>query len=130
MVQMVGVLVLALGCRAMFDSIDDGDHVDNGVMVAGYVVMRVAMVAQWAARRAPGPGPPRGACLTYAVTILVAQVGWIVLLVAQTVASAAMFAWAACCSLIELAGPVGRRAPQGRHAVARRTTSPSATACW
>src|SRR4051794_23107504 len=30
MVQMVGVLILALGLPQMFDSLHDGDHVDNG----------------------------------------------------------------------------------------------------
>ena len=60
MVQMVGVLVLALGLPPMFDSIDARRPVDNGVMVAGYVVMRVAMVAQWArAARAGPPAPER-----------------------------------------------------------------------
>ena len=64
MVQMVGVLILALGLPALFDSIDEGEHVDNGVIVAGYVVMRLAMVSQWlrAARQAP---ERRRGCLTY-----------------------------------------------------------------
>jgi len=44
---MVGVLILALGIADMFASVDEGATVDNAVMVAGYVVMRVAMVAQW-----------------------------------------------------------------------------------
>jgi low temperature requirement protein LtrA len=47
MVQMVGVLILALGLPEMFDSLVDGEHVDNGVMVLGYVVMRVPMLLQW-----------------------------------------------------------------------------------
>ena len=55
MVQMVGVLILALGLPAMFESLDEGEHVDNGVMVLGYVVMRVPMVLQWwrASRQSP-----------------------------------------------------------------------------
>ena len=47
MVQMVGVLILAIGLPPMFESIDKGEHLNNGVMVLGYVVMRVAMVFQW-----------------------------------------------------------------------------------
>ena len=47
MVQMVGVLILALGLPQMFESLHEGDHVDNGVMVLGYVVMRVPMIFQW-----------------------------------------------------------------------------------
>ena len=63
MVQMVGVIILALGLPPMFASIDHGPTLDNSVMVLGYVVMRVAMVAQWlrAARQSP---ERRRACLT------------------------------------------------------------------
>jgi low temperature requirement protein LtrA len=104
LIQMVGVLVLALGVADVFASIDEGDHVDNGVMVAGYVVMRVAMVAQWtrAARQDPAR---RRVCLTYVLTITVAQAGWIALAVAQT-SVGAMFAWVGLLLLIELGGPL------------------------
>ena len=103
MVQMVGVIVLALGLPDMFESVDEGDTVDNGVMVAGYVVMRVAMVFQWlrAARQDPAR---RSACLTYATAVSVAQVGWIVLLLADT-SVAETFAWAGLLTLVEFAGP-------------------------
>ena len=60
MVQMLGVIVLALGLEQAFASIDEGDVLDNGVMVAGYVVMRVPMVFLWAARGAPRPGAAAG----------------------------------------------------------------------
>jgi low temperature requirement protein LtrA len=103
MLQMVGVIVLALGLPDMFASIDEGDTVDNGVMVAGYVVMRVAMVFQWA-RAARQDPPRRAACMTYIKTILVAQVGWVALLVADTTV-AATFAFAALLILVEFAGP-------------------------
>ena len=58
MVQMVGVCIAALGLPALFHSIDEGGHVDNRVLVIGYVVMRLAMVSQWlrAARQSP-PAP-------------------------------------------------------------------------
>ena len=42
---MIGVLVLALGLPPMFESIDQGVEVDNGVMVLGYVIMRVGLIA-------------------------------------------------------------------------------------
>jgi low temperature requirement protein LtrA len=45
MVQMLGVLILALGIGPMFASLDHGEHVDNSVIVLGHVVMRVAMVS-------------------------------------------------------------------------------------
>ena len=47
MVQMVGVIVLSLGLPQMFASIDHGDTLDHGVMVAGYVIMRVALLFLW-----------------------------------------------------------------------------------
>jgi low temperature requirement protein LtrA len=104
MVQMVGVLVLALGFPDMFASVDHGDTVDNRVMVAGYIIMRVPMVFQWlrAARQDPGR---RSACLTYATAILVAQAGWVALLIAQT-SVLVTFLWVVVLVLIELAGPV------------------------
>lgn len=104
MVQMGGVLVLALGLPAMFESLVEGHDVDNGVMVAGYVVMRVALVFQWL--RAARQDPERArASHAYVVTILLAQVGWIVLLLAST-SVPVMFAWAGVLVLVETAGPV------------------------
>src|SRR5262245_2906 len=47
MVQMIGVLVLAIGLPRMFASIEHGERLDNSVMVLGYVIMRVALVFQW-----------------------------------------------------------------------------------
>lgn len=75
MVQMVGVLILALGTPPVFESIDAGEPLDIGVMVAGYIVMRTAMLAQWlrVARQDPGC---RRAALIFATTIAVAQLGW------------------------------------------------------
>jgi len=46
MAQMVGVLILALGLPPFFASIEHGEHVENTVLVAGYVVMRIALVGQ------------------------------------------------------------------------------------
>jgi low temperature requirement protein LtrA len=76
MLQMVGVTVLALGLPQMYASIEHGDHVDMRVMTAGYVVMRIALVAQWlrAAKQDPGR---RSASLTYVAFVTAAQVGWI-----------------------------------------------------
>ncbi|HUS62377.1 MAG TPA: low temperature requirement protein A, partial [Acidimicrobiales bacterium] len=104
MVQMIGVLVLALGLAEMFASIVEGDHVDNLVMVLGYVIMRVAMVFQWirAARQDPAR---RSAAMAYITAVLLAQVGWIVLGFAHT-SVLVMFVFAAVLVAIELAGPV------------------------
>jgi len=75
MLQMVGVIILALGLPQMYASIEHGGHVDNSVMVAGYVVMRISLVGQWlrAAKQDPAR---RSACLTYIGFVTVAQIGW------------------------------------------------------
>jgi low temperature requirement protein LtrA len=103
MLQMVGVIILALGLPPMFASLNSGQIVDNRVMVLGYVVMRVAMVAQWL-RAARADPPRRSACLTYVTSIAVAQVGWVLLLIAETrlaVTAAAVLLLV----LVEMSGP-------------------------
>jgi low temperature requirement protein LtrA len=83
MVQMVGVVIMALGFPPMFASIEHGDHVDNRVLVLGYIVMRIALVGQWL-RAAKQDPDRRAACLTYALWVTVAQLGWIAALVLDT----------------------------------------------
>ncbi len=104
MVQMVGVIILALGLPQVFHSIDAGEAINNRVSVGGYVVMRVAMLFLWlrAARQDPAR---RRACHTYAATIGFAQAGWILLLLAHLHAGM-FFIVATPLILIELAGPV------------------------
>jgi low temperature requirement protein LtrA len=104
MVQMVGVIVLALGLPPVFHSIDAGHTIDNSVTVAGYVVMRLSMIFLWL-RAARQDQPRRRACQTYAVTIGVAQLGWVALLLAHTTVGV-FSAWAVVLILIEMAGPV------------------------
>jgi low temperature requirement protein LtrA len=77
MVQMTGVIILAIGIPPMFASIDAGQPVNNGILVSGYVVMRLAMVGQWL-RAAAGSHEYRRMAFTYAVFICIAQVGWVV----------------------------------------------------
>ena len=60
MLQMVGVIILALGFPAMFASIAEGHHVDNRVMVAGYVVMRIALGGAVVTRGQAGPAATLG----------------------------------------------------------------------
>ena len=117
MLQMVGVIIMALGFPPMFASIEHGHNVDNRVMVAGYVVMRIALVAQWlrAARQDP---EHRSACLAYATAVTVAQVGWIAThLPAHSVP--VTFVVVALLIGVELPWTSHRGDPQGRHAVAR-----------
>jgi low temperature requirement protein LtrA len=104
MLQMVGVLVLALGIPPVFASIAGGRHVNNRAMVAGYVVMRIAMVIQWL--RAAKQDPDRqSACLTYAAAITAAQVGWIAVAIANN-SVGVTFILIAAMTAIELTGPL------------------------
>jgi len=104
MVQMIGVLVLAIGLRPMFASIERGQRLDNSVMVLGYVIMRVALVSQWlrAAKQDPAR---RRCCLTYAVTISIAQLGWVALIFAP-LSAVSSIGFGVLLVLIEFAGPV------------------------
>lgn len=104
MVQMIGVLVLAIGLPRLFRSLEHGGHLDNGVMVLGYVIMRVALVFQWlrAARQDPAR---RRACRTYALWVALAQAGWVTQIFGDF-SMPASFALAGLLILVELAGPV------------------------
>ena len=104
MVQMIGVIVLALGLPAVFESIDEGEHLDNGIVVSGYVIMRIAMVAQWlrAAKQDPAR---RNVAFTYAAFITVAQIGWIAMAVLDT-SIALVLVVAPVLYLIEVGGPI------------------------
>jgi low temperature requirement protein LtrA len=104
MVQMVGVLVLAAGLPRMFSSIERSGHLDNSVMVLGYVIMRVALVFQWL-RAAKGDPARRSVCLTYAATIAIAQVGWVAQIVVPFAAPEAIILGVVLV-LIEMTGPV------------------------
>jgi low temperature requirement protein LtrA len=104
MAQMIGVLILALGLPDMFASLEHGDHVDNKVMVLGYIVMRVPMVASWA-RAARQDPERRPVCLTYITSIVVSQVFWCVMLFADT-GILATFLWLLIPLAIELGGPL------------------------
>lgn len=123
MVQMTGVVILALGLPAVFDSFEHGDRLDNRAAVFGYVVMRVPMVSQWlrAARQDPDR---RRTCQTYAITITVAQIGWLLMLLVD-VPPVTMMLMFVPLLLIELAGPViAERKSQGTpwhpHHIAER----------
>jgi low temperature requirement protein LtrA len=103
MVQMIGVIVLALGLPQVFSSIDHGGTVNNGVTVAGYVVMRVALVFLWwqVSRHDPERAP---AARKYMLTIGVAQFGWVALAIAKL----SIAATAACFIVLlalEMTGP-------------------------
>lgn len=123
MVQMVGVLVLAIGLPRMFASIERHQRLDNSVMVLGYVIMRLALVFQWL-RAAQQDPARRRVCLTYATSISIAQVGWVVQIVVPLKAAAAI-SLGGVLALIEMTGPglAERRAggtPWHAHHIAER----------
>ena len=133
MVQMIGVVVLALGLPEMFHSLVEGDRVHNEVMVAGYVVMRLAMLVQWlrAARQAP---EYRATCMAYVWTLVITQIGWIILAVAP-VSVPVFFVAGALLGVAEMAGPwlaerLRAEGPGQRSTPGTPTTWPSATGCW
>jgi low temperature requirement protein LtrA len=103
MVQMIGVIVLALGLPQAFESIDHGEKVDNGVAVAGYVIMRVALLFLWwqVSRHDPERAP---AARKYMITIGVAQIGWVALAVSELSIGATAVAFAVLLA-IEMVGP-------------------------
>ncbi|MFD9126758.1 low temperature requirement protein A [Kitasatospora sp. NPDC059571] len=70
LVQITGVLILAAGVPRMFN-----DH-DLVLGVAGYVVMRFAMVGQWLRAAACEEGAARRVALRYALGITLCQIGW------------------------------------------------------
>ncbi|WP_202872200.1 low temperature requirement protein A [Kribbella soli] len=106
-VQMSGVLVVAAGIEPVF-----ADH-DFTVVVFGYVVMRVAMIAQWL-RASRSAGESRQVTLRYAGGIAIVQVLWLTTLVmSETIV---IIAWCVFV-LAELAVPLvaERRWSTPRH---------------
>lgn len=72
-VQMGGVLVFASGIPSVFE------HHDFTVLIIGYVIMRLPMVAQWL-RAAQSGGAAGRAARTYAAGITIAQALWLLTL--------------------------------------------------
>lgn len=69
-VQMGGALVMAAGVVAAFE------HQDWRTVTLGYVLMRLALVAQWL-RAAAQSGTHRATCRRYALGVSLVQLGWI-----------------------------------------------------
>ncbi|WP_262015462.1 low temperature requirement protein A [Micromonospora sp. Mcm103] len=76
LVQMLGVVILIFGLPVSLDATAEGGSPNNLLLVVGYVVMRVPIIGLWlrAARQDPAH---RRITVAYAVTIAVAQVGWL-----------------------------------------------------
>lgn len=71
-VQLTGALVMAAGVERGFE------ERDFGVMTAGYVVMRLALVGQWLRAAAADPAR-RTTALRYAGGVTACQIGWVAL---------------------------------------------------
>ena len=103
LVQMVGVLILSLGVPEVFASIEEG-RLELGVVVLGYVVMRLGMLALWI-RVAVQDRVHRRTALGFILSLAIAQCGWIALglghapLVGGLLAAVPLY-------LVETVGPV------------------------
>nr|WP_051468853.1 low temperature requirement protein A [Actinomadura oligospora] len=113
MVQMAGVLVLAAGVPAA------AGHSDYRAVAIGYLVMRLALVAQWIRAGVEDPDGRRTA-FRYASGITSAQAGWILWLVlgrTDVLPSWARLPCFAALVVLELAVPAWaeRAAPTAWH---------------
>jgi low temperature requirement protein LtrA len=123
MVVMIGVLVVALGVPPVFHSLEEGRIFDNTVMVAGYVIMRLATVALWA-RVAMHDEARRRTAIAYIVNISIAQLGWIALIFLNMPIGITLVV-TTLLTLFELAGPLFAelrfgRTPWHAHHIAER----------
>ncbi|MFI0513976.1 low temperature requirement protein A [Streptomyces sp. WSLK1-5] len=75
LIQIAGVLVLAAGISRAFE-----DH-DFLAVLVGYVIMRLALIAQWLRVARSAEGAERTMALRYAFGVLLCQIGWLGLLV-------------------------------------------------
>jgi low temperature requirement protein LtrA len=122
MVQMVGVIVLSLGLPQMFESLDHGEDLALGVIVAGYVVMRVPLVFLWwqVSRHDPDHAP---AARSYMVLVGAAQVGWVLVAILSPPVALTLVLFALLVAF-EMAGPfVAERksqTPWHAHHIAER----------
>ncbi|MFN3910928.1 low temperature requirement protein A [Hyphomonas sp.] len=116
-VFLAGALVMAAGIRAFFET----HH--PGLILAGYVIMRAAMITLWLAAAGQG-SHSRTTCLRYAAGILVTQIFWIVLIAGFWQWSAPMLWLYAAGLAAELAVPIwAERAsptPWHRHHIIER----------
>ncbi|MGP3961995.1 low temperature requirement protein A [Nonomuraea sp. 3N208] len=101
MVQMGGVLVLAVGVPAAVG------HSDFGIVTLGYLIMRIGLVAQWL-RAGLEDRASRRTALRYAAGISIVQVAWVLRhFLAETgiLPSSAQVPLFACLVVLELAVP-------------------------
>jgi low temperature requirement protein LtrA len=115
MVQMTGVIVLAIGLPALFVSIEEGDVLDNRVLVSGYIIMRVALLLQWI-RAVRADSRYRPIAQTYALFVGGAQVGWLLVALLPLHTPVAL-AVAVVLFAIEAIGPVVAEGKDSHRAI-------------
>jgi low temperature requirement protein LtrA len=71
LVQIAGVLILAAGVPRAFD------RTDYSIVLAGYVVMRLALTTQWLRAARSESGGARTTALWYAGGVVLVQIGWV-----------------------------------------------------
>ncbi|MBT2452635.1 low temperature requirement protein A [Streptomyces sp. ISL-43] len=115
LIQISGVLVYAAGVSQAFD------ENDWTVAVIGYLIMRVALTAQWLRAAAGESGEARAAALKYAVGLVLCQAGWVALLFAPDGSKRWLFLLVA---MAELLVPVlaerGHQTPWHAHHIVER----------
>ncbi|MEU8774705.1 low temperature requirement protein A [Streptomyces sp. NPDC048606] len=94
LVQIAGVLVYAAGVSRAFD------ENDWTVAVIGYLIMRVALTAQWLRAAAGESGGARTAALHYAAGLVICQAGWVALLFAPNDLKRWLFLVLVCAELM------------------------------
>lgn len=82
MIQMVGVVVIALGLPTTSASIHEGETLNITVTVIGYVVIRLAQLINWVRIYLQAPAH-REASRRYITTLLISQVLWLLLAFSQ-----------------------------------------------
>ncbi|MCS5736111.1 low temperature requirement protein A [Herbiconiux daphne] len=90
-VQMVGVVVLIFGLPQSFHDAAEGLSPNNLLVVVGYVVMRVPLMLLWL-RAARHDEEHRKSAIAYAITIAIAQTGWLLIAIVPMPALVAVLA--------------------------------------
>ncbi|MFB7172577.1 low temperature requirement protein A [Streptomyces sp. NPDC056254] len=115
LVQIAGVLVYAAGVSEAF-----GEN-DWTVAVVGYIIMRVALTAQWLRAAAGESGAARASALKYAVGLVVCQAGWVLLLFAPEAAQRWLFLVLVAAELmVPVIAERGHQTPWHAHHIVER----------
>ena len=113
-VQITGALIVAGGVPAMFEA-----RAPNLATLGGYVIMRLAMVAQWL--RASGADPERRVTARrYAAGIFVLQIGWVATLFLPSFRLSTFLAGAAAEMLVPIWAERAARTSWHPHHIAER----------